>query len=154
MIKIKKSATADTRTCDVTKVSSELLLESSESHIEDVKAGMVFFGNKIKTAGQLHDITKIAYHDDFYKDFINKFDGEENQSWYRMHQEEERHHLKDPKYIQDDVNIIDILEMITDGVMAGMARSGEYRKEEIPADLLQKAFDNTITLLLKEVTVV
>jgi hypothetical protein len=43
--------------------------------------------------------------------------------------------------------------MITDGVMAGMARSGEYRKEEIPDSLLRKAFDNTIELLLRNVEV-
>jgi hypothetical protein len=38
--------------------------------------------------------------------------------------------------------------------MAGLARSGEYRKEAIPDSLLRKAFDNTIELLLKNVKVV
>lgn len=49
--------------------------------------------------------------------------------------------------------MIDILEMITDRVMAGLARSGEYRKQEVSDELLRKAFDNTIELLLKNVTV-
>ncbi len=43
--------------------------------------------------------------------------------------------------------------MIVDGVMAGLARSGEYRKEEVPDELLRKAFNNTIDLMLRNVEV-
>ena len=42
---------------------------------------------------------------------------------------------------------------ITDGVMAGMARSGEYRIEEPSAELLLKAYRNTAKLLLNNVNV-
>jgi len=151
MIKIKKSGTADSRTCDVSKVSKDVLLQSSKQHIEDVKKGMGFFIDRLSDASKNHDHTKLPHIDDFYTDFKNGF---KTQDWYKMHQDTERHHLKDSKYVQDDVNLIDILEMITDGVMAGLARSGEYRKEEIPDSLLRKAFDNTIELLLKNVKVV
>ena len=48
MIKIQKSSTADTRTCDVSKVTKDQLLESSLQHIEDVKKGMQSFENKLK----------------------------------------------------------------------------------------------------------
>lgn len=58
-------------------------------------------------------------------------------------------HCKMPIYLCDDCE----LDMITDGVMAGLARSGEYRKEEIPNWLLKKAFDNTIELLLNNVEI-
>jgi hypothetical protein len=153
-IKIKNSKNADTRTCDWSKVTKEELLKNSLQHIEDVRQGMNLFERKIFYAGMRHDFTKVELSnaEDFHKDFTNGFK-EGHQSWWKMHQSVERHHLKNPEYVQEDVNLIDILEMITDGVMAGLARSGEYRKEEIPDSLLRKAFDNTIQLLLDNVEV-
>jgi hypothetical protein len=150
MIQIKKSNTADTRTCDWSKVSKEQLLESSLSHIGDVGKGLEFFRDRLKEAFINHDYTKIKNIDEFYRDFQTGFKTTE---WWQMHQRDERHHLKEPRYVQPDVNLIDILEMITDCVMAGMARSGEYRHEEIPDSLLREAFNNTVKLLLKNVEV-
>lgn len=148
MIIIKKSNKGDTRTCDVTKVSEEEFRNDINSHIQDVYKAMNFFSEKIKDAGHNHDYTKITDFGDFFRDFKSNF---ENQTWWIKHQELERHHLTNPKYVQNDVNLIDILEMISDGVMAGMARSGKYRHEEISDELLRKAFNNTIKLLLEEV---
>jgi len=37
--------------------------------------------------------------------------------------------------------------------MAGLARSGEYRKEPLPDGLLQKAFDNTVDKLINIIEV-
>lgn len=150
MIKIKKSETADTRTCDYTKVTKEQLLASSKQHISDVRQGIQFFISMLEDASESHDYTKILFIDDFYNDFHNGF---KTIDWYKMHQDTERHHLKDPQYIQDDVNLIDVLEMIVDNVMAGKARNGKYREEDIPKDLLIKAYKNTIKLLLDNVEV-
>ncbi|MCK5608316.1 hypothetical protein KAR91_40920 [Candidatus Pacearchaeota archaeon] len=151
-IQIKKSKNADTRTCDVSKVNKEELLVNSKQHIEDVKKGMRFYSNALMQSAYKHDLTKLTRIDQFHDDFKNGFK-EGHQTWWEMHQKTERHHLKNEKYIQEDVNLIDILEMITDGVMAGLARSGEYRKEDIPSWLLEKAFNNTIELLLSNVEV-
>ena len=71
----------------------------------------------------------------------------------RTSEKKERHHFNNKEYIQDDVNLIDIIDQIIDGVMAGMARSGEYRQENIEPELLQKAYNNTVKLLLKNVVV-
>lgn len=150
MIKIKKSETADSRTCDFSKVSIETLRVSSGSHIFDVSRGLNLFANMLAGAGIFHDHTKLSQLSMFHKDFKTGF---ETKDWWKMHQTAERHHLKEPEYVPEDVNLIDVLEMITDGVMAGMARTGEYRKEEIPDSLLRKAFDNTIALLLENVEV-
>jgi hypothetical protein len=150
MIEITQSKTADTRTCDWSKVTKDELLKASHQHIDDVRKGMSFFINHIYDTASCHDSTKISHIDMFHEDFKTGF---KKTDWWELHQKRERHHLKDAKYVQDDVDLIDILEMITDGVMAGLARSGEYRKEEIPDSLLRKAFDNTIELLLKNVTV-
>ena len=48
MIKVKKSPTADTRTCDVTKVTKEQLRESSISHIRDVELRLEVLSNILR----------------------------------------------------------------------------------------------------------
>lgn len=151
MIEIKESKTADTRTCDVSKVTKKVLEQSSRQHIQDVKRGLFFFAELLMLAANRHDYTKITDIDQFYADFKTGF---KETSWWEMHQKKERHHLSNPEYVQSNVDLLDILEMITDGVMAGIARSGEYRKEEVPDALLRKAFDNTVNLLLHNVTLV
>ncbi len=62
-----------------------------------------------------------------------------------MHVTTERHHLK--KFVPDDVNIIDLLEMLIDCVCAGMARTGDVYPMELPNDLLQKVVANTVDYL-------
>jgi hypothetical protein len=150
VITIQKSKNADTRTCDWSKVSKEELLRDSKQHIEDVRKGLGFIISMLLITQDSHDFTKIRHIDGFHDDFKTGF---KQTDWFEMHQRVERHHLKDPKYVQDDVNLIDLIEMIIDGVMAGLARSGEYRKEEIPNSLLRKAFDNTISMILRNVEV-
>jgi hypothetical protein len=150
MIKIKKSQTADTRTCDWSKVSKETLLKSSKQHIADVRAGTNYFRALLRKAGINHDYTKIDNIDEFYSDFQTGF---EKTDWWKKHQKKERHHFNTEKFIQKDINLIDILEQISDGVMAGMARSGKYRSEPVDKDLLFKAYNNTVKLLLKEVKI-
>ena len=152
MITIKKSKNADTRTCDWSKVSEEELLFNSRQHISDVDSGMAFFASECRYAGRYHDRTKLTHIKEFHEDFKNCFK-EGHTSWWEMHQREERHHLKNEEFIQDDINFIDILEQITDGIMAGLARSGEYRQEPISKELLEKAYNNTIKLLLAKVRV-
>jgi len=52
-----------------------------------------------------------------------------------------------------DVNLLDVLEHITDCVMAGMARSGSVTPLCLPDEVLQKAFANTVELLKSRVVV-
>lgn len=62
-IYIKKSTTADTRTCDWSKVTKEQLLEASLQHISDIKAGFKFFIYMMHRQSELHDLTKISHID-------------------------------------------------------------------------------------------
>lgn len=150
MIEIKKSQTADSRTCDFTQVSKEQLLESTKSHLSDIKKGFDFFILLMMKQSALHDLTKISHIDDFHRNFKTGF---KETDWWEFHQEKERHHFNNSKFIQDDVNLIDIIDQIIDGVMAGMARSGTYRQESISRELLEKAYLNTVKLLLNEIVV-
>ena len=150
MIEIKKSETADTRTCDYTKVTIDQLKKSSESHIHDVREGFLFFIEELRIAAYLHDKTKITRLESFYNDFITGF---KTTTWYEMHKKQERHHIDSPDGIPEDVNIVDLLEHIIDCVMAGMARKGEVFPINLPNELLQKIVSNTVYLLKRKIVV-
>lgn len=151
MITIRKSPTADSRTCDVTTVTKEQLLESSTQHIADVEQGLKFFALCLRMAATAHDYDKITDIDGFYANFQTKF---EQHDWWDRHKELNRHHL-DPKdgKVPDDVNLIDVLDYIADCVMAGKARTGEVRQLTISTEVLMRAFWNTAKLLENEVKV-
>lgn len=150
MLKIKKSPTADTRTCDVTQVKKEELLKASTIHIRDVGLALGFFCEKIIEAAVKHDYDKLTEIDWFYSDFKTGF---KETSWWDNHRKIHRHHLGQEDGIPENVNLIDILEYISDCVMAGMARSGEVFDLEITDELLSKAFKNTVILLKNQVIV-
>lgn len=149
-IKIKKSPTADSRTCDYKKVTKEQLLESSKMHVGDIKKGFDFFVAMLLKQAAMHDLSKFSHLDDFHRNFITGF---KEKDWWELHQSVERHHFNDEKYIPTDVNLFDILDQIVDGCMAGMARSGVYRQEPISPDLLMRAYKNTVELLLSKIEV-
>ena len=150
MIAIKKSTTADTRTCDWSKVTREQLLESSNQHRMDVMRGMDFFRELISVRAVEHDIDKISDIDGFHRDFQTGFTQTE---WWDNHRKIARHHILSEDGIPEDVNLIDVLDMITDCVMAGMGRSGSVYPLNIAPEALMKAFQNTVCLLKDQITV-
>jgi hypothetical protein len=150
-IQIKKSPTADTRTCDFANVSKETLLASSHQHIGDVQAAMGWLGILLCNRADVHDFDKIDDIDGFHRDFMTGFKQTE---WWDKHRKINRHHLMESDGVPEDVNLIDVLDMIADCVMAGMARSGSVYPLNIPTDVLVKAFQNTVELLKAHVEVV
>ncbi len=150
MITISKSPTADTRTCDVTKVERQQLLDSSRQHIADVAKAMAFFSSKLFAAAAEHDYDKLTEIDWFYSDFRTKF---EQTGWWDNHRKIHRHHLGQADGVPDDVNLLDVLEYVSDCVMAGMARSGEVYALEASDELLRRAFENTVRILKDQVKV-
>jgi len=146
MIIIKKSPTADSRCCDAKNVSKETLIESTRLHIRDVYRSMDFLGQLVENAGFEHDRHKHETIDEFHKAFTGGFIDE---TWWNEHKKE-RHHL--PENLED-VNLVDVLEHIADCVTAGMARSGKVRPLTISNEKLQKAFQNTVNLLIRNIKV-
>lgn len=53
----------------------------------------------------------------------------------------------------EDVNLIDVIDMVCDCVMAGMARSGSVYPLDIKDEVLRRAFNNTVTMLTSNVQV-
>lgn len=150
MITILPSPTADTRTCDYAKVSKETLYDSSIQHIGDVRRALGFFAGMAYQAADEHDRDKLSDIGGFHADFLTGF---EQTGWWDRHRTFNRHHLEQEDGIPTDVNLIDVLDYIADCVMAGKARSGTVYPLVLPAELLERAFQNTVTLLKDEVVV-
>jgi hypothetical protein len=150
MITVTPSPTADTRTCDFANVSKDTLYASSVQHINDVRRGLELFAAKILDAMVEHDTDKLTDIDGFHADFVTGFT---QQEWWTRHRQLNRHHLTMADGVRDDVNLIDVLDFIADCVMAGMARSGSVTPLSLPPELLERAFQNTVTLLKSQVEV-
>lgn len=150
MIYIRKSPTADTRTCDFKAVTKEQLANSSRQHIGDVRSAIIWFIRRLYSAGEIHDADKLTNIDQFYADFQTGF---EQTTWWDRHRKINRHHLGDADGVPVDVNLIDVLEYIADCVVAGMARSGRVTPIEIDPDVLWRAFKHTAEMLEREVMV-
>lgn len=131
-ITISKSPTADTRTP------------------ADVAKAMAFFSSKLFAAAAEHDYDKLTAIDWFYSDFQTKF---EQTGWWDNHRKIHRHHLAQADGVPSDVNLLDVLEYISDCVMAGMARSGDVYALEASDELLRVAFENTVSMLKSQVRV-
>lgn len=151
MIKIKKSQNADNRT-STGNVSKEDLLRNSVQHIGDVQKAMGWFANQLIEIGTNHDHTKISGIDDFYDDFQSGITGDEFKAkkWFQSHMSE-RHHLNDN--CPEDVTLFDVLERIADIAMAGIGRSGSVYDATLDAEILQKAYTNTVVLLTNQIEV-
>jgi len=150
MIEISKSPTADSRTCDFTKVSVEQLYRSSHQHILDVRRALAFFGYLLDDAAARHDFDKLSDIAGFHGDFATGFMVTD---WWDRHRKLNRHHLLQADGVPEDVNLIDVLDMVADCVMAGMARSGSVYPLDLPTDVLVRAFNNTVELLKANVKV-
>lgn len=151
MIEVKFCPFGDTRTCDYKSVPKEALRDASVEHIADVGRALAFFQAKLTEAAVNHDTDKLTDIDSFHADFLTGF---ESVAWWGRHRKLNRHHLLHEDGIPADVNLIDVLDYLSDCVMAGKARSGgKYYSPEIAADVLMRAFKNTVALLESQVTV-
>lgn len=131
-------------------VSQDELLRDTKQHIGDVRKAMNFFVGEMAAAAKVHDHTKVDSIDNFYRDTREGFDKLKDKPWWKEHLTE-RHHLRDRT--PDDVNLVDVMEFISDCVMAGMARSGSVYKLELPDGLLERAFQNSVKQLTDNVEV-
>lgn len=151
MIEIQKSSTADTRTCDFANTSKATLLDSSRQHIGDIVKALAFFQSKMTEAAGEHDYDKLTDIDGFHNDFLTGF---KQTGWWDNHRKIHRHHIDKSDGVPADVNLLDVLEYIADCVMAGMARSGSVYELKLSDELLQRAFQNTVSMLKNQVKVV
>lgn len=148
MITIFKSPNADSRSAKI-PLTIGVLRKSTVSHIKDVEKGLNFLSLLLQDRGKHHDHTKMENMEDFCN-ALNSGKIKESE-WYQKHITEERHHLK--SNVPDDVNLIDVIEHLTDCTMAGLTRSGEIYDIDIPIETLQLAVQNTVELLKNNIKV-
>lgn len=149
---VRPSPSADTRSADHAITEDELRV-STAMHIRDVQHGMDWFAEQLRQIGEQHDWTKVEFFKDFYNQFRKAQEiGDWGTGWYdKIHVARERHHLDDR--CPDDVTLLDVIEQIVDGVMAGMARSGKYVLRLPDTAILERAYMNTQEMLAKVVRV-
>lgn len=152
---IRKSNNADSRTADV-DVTKDELMRDTLSHIVDVRNVGYWISEKLQDQLTEHDYTKIDYIDEFYHDFIEQLNNKEahfkEMPWFKNRHMTERHHLNDS--VPEDVNLIDVLEMVIDCTVAGLARSGNVYPITISPEILQKAIENTSNLIINNTKIV
>lgn len=148
MIRIRKSSTADTRTCDFANTSKATLYASSVQHIGDVRCALDYFRSALRRASERHDADKLTDIDGFHADFVTGF---KQTGWWDRHRRLNRHHLMQADGVPPDVDLIDVLDFIADCVMAGMARSGSVYPLQLSPELLERAFQNTVEQLKAQI---
>ena len=135
--------------------NKDVLYIETEQHRNDVFRLMSLLALELMETGNEHDWSKIEYFDQFAQDTLERKDTPDFKSrpWYKVHTTEERHHLT--ANTPNDVDLVDVIEFICDCVVAGKARTGRVEKKylELPADVLKKAFWNTVDKMTKEVKV-
>lgn len=151
-IKLKRSQDADTRS-STGDVTIESLTANTESHISDVKRVGNWLALKLREQLEQHDHTKLEYMDQFFKDFSSGKQGANFKAlpWWQIHKTE-RHHLNDS--VPEDVNLIDVLEMVIDCTVAGLARSGNVYPITIPQEVIEQAIENTKQMIIDNTEVI
>ena len=152
---IRKSNNADSRSADV-DVTKDDLMRDTLSHIGDVRNVGYWISEKLQDQLTEHDYTKIDYIDEFYHDFSEQLNSKEahfkEMPWFKNRHMTERHHLNDS--VPKDVNLIDVLEMVIDCTVAGLARSGNVYPITISPEILQKAVENTSNLIINNTKII
>lgn len=147
VVEINKLPSTNSREAKKGNISFEDFSNETNIHREDVKNVLYFLASKLEEAGDKHDWTKKERERQFYDSFTaakEKGLDFKKDAWYKYHVTTERHHIA--SHVAKDINLIDVIEMISDCCCAGLARSGEIRDIEIKPDVLMKAFNNTVQL--------
>jgi len=153
-VKMTRNSNGDTRHATHIPTISEFN-KANGLHRCDVDRLIERFCALLKKSSEIHDWSKVEepYRSMFYRDMVATMEGRmhfEDGEWCKLHYEKlERHHLL--KYVPDDVDLFDVIEMVCDCVAAGMARSGEVRPLEISDGVFQKALKNTVKILQNEI---
>ena len=147
-IQIEPHTENDTRTATVIPTREEFD-KANISHVKDVCNVMDALVEIIQQRAKRHDYTKFTDADNFYRQLcycINNHDEDfTSSSWYKQHVTKERHHLN--ANCPNDVNLIDVLEMIVDCVVADIAKTGDVQPISIIPAVLNKAVQNTASLI-------
>lgn len=135
--------------------SKEQLLRDTNQHRQDVGKVLGELSLYLFERGVAHDWSKLAFFEQFSQDTLERQDTPDFKSrpWYKIHTTKERHHVN--ANVPEDVDLIDLLEMIVDCVVAGKTRSGEVNNDFLilKDNILDDAYWNTVKKITDTVIV-
>lgn len=135
--------------------SKEQLLRDTNQHRQDVGKVLGELSLYLFERGVAHDWSKLAFFEQFSQDTLERQDTPDFKSrpWYKIHTIKERHHVN--ANVPEDVDLIDLLEMIVDCVVAGKTRSGEVNNDFLilKDNILEDAYWNTVKKITDTVIV-
>lgn len=135
--------------------SKEQLLRDTNQHRQDVGKVLGELSLYLFERGVAHDWSKLAFFEQFSQDTLERQDTPDFKSrpWYKIHTTKERHHVN--ANVPEDVDLIDLLEMIVDCVVAGKTRSGEVNNDFLilKDNILEDAYWNTVKKITDTVIV-
>ena len=135
--------------------SKEQLLRDTNQHRQDVGKVLGELSLYLFERGVAHDWSKLAFFEQFSQDTLERQDTPDFKSrpWYKIHTTKERHHVN--ANVPEDVDLIDLLEMIVDCVVAGKTRSGEVNNDFLILNdnILEDAYWNTVKKITDTVIV-
>ncbi len=147
-IVLKDSSNGDSRTCK-DDVTLEDVYDAVLIHRSDVEHALKWFVEDLICRSEDHDYDKVSDIDTYGNMVVNGVKDDEflASEWWHKHITEQRHHVTN--YCPIDVNLLDILEMIADRVVAEKGRTGSINTEylKIDSDILIRAYWNTVRLL-------
>lgn len=148
-ILLQDSSNGDSRTSKKNP-SLEEIRTAVEIHIDDVDKALSFWIKLLSERQGKHDWTKLDNFENEYGNLVKTGVKDKiflKSEWWHKHITKERHHLQ--YYTPSDVNLIDVLELISDRVVAEKGRTGKIIKEylEIDTNILKDAYWNTVRLL-------
>lgn len=148
-ILLSDSSNGDSRTSKKSPSYDEIR-QAVEIHIGDVDKALEFWKKQLEEKQGIHDYTKLENFEEEYGFLVHEGVKDEiflKSEWWHKHITKERHHLQ--YYSPSDVNLIDVLELISDRVVAEKGRTGSIIKEylEIDMNILKDAYWNTVKLL-------
>ena len=124
----------------------EELFNDVLQHKKDVSECMDMLSEHIHEIGENHDWTKVEFFDEFANDTLERLDTPDfkERDWYNIHCNFERHHIN--AFVPDDVDFFDLLEFISDCLIAGKTRSGDvnYDVFNIDENIILKSYFNTV----------
>lgn len=142
------SSNGDSRTCKE-DVTLDDVYEAVVIHRNDVVNALNWFAEDLICRGEDHDYDKVDDFDTYGVMVVKGIKDEEflASEWWHKHITEQRHHITN--YCPVDVNLLDVLEMIADRVVAEKGRTGTINTTylDIDTDILLRAYWNTVRLL-------
>jgi len=148
---IKSTKNADSRSVEnFDSLTPESLYKQTLNHKKAVELIINDFAQTLIQKSKEHDHTKLSYDGksidpEFFNAIKSGKTGSEfyELDWWKRHASEESHH---DLANHEDVNLIDIVEMVSDCIAAGLARTGEIYPINIDQETINRAINNTVRL--------